>query len=644
MHRPPHLWWRLATWVALAMAGLSGRCAASDAAGITEITVAHIRPLDTAASAQTVTLPDTWVLRGHPTGGQARYSATFELQDTPPPDRSWALWATRMPGHHALTVNGTRVHDTLDVHPGGARRPSPQLIVLPGGLLHQGTNRLELWVEPGERAGLSTLQIGPLSLLQPRHQQHLHQWVEVPEGLNAAAAGVAGFMLLVGLLRRQELRMGCFGALALLASLRNLAYFSPGGPAPGPGVDLLFFLAQVSCVGLFGLFAMLHTGHRSRRYRIGLGLVIALALLGGVAGSLTHSMPLARRWVYPLLLLACLPAFGLLMRQALHRRAGPMALTPLTSWLLVLTGALHDYLYQTGRLPITHEYTLPLTVPVLVLAFAALQMRRLMALFNALDQLNTTLEQRVTERTQALDQAVQAKTQFLAAASHDLRQPMAAIVMLISLLEEQVTDRPALRTLAQRLHEAARAMSDLLDGLLDLSRLDSGHLTARSQPVALQPLMQTIARDLEAQANRQGLRLIVHPTTAVVQADPVLLEQVLRNLAGNAVGHTRHGGVLIGVRAAGPQQVRLVVHDTGPGIAEADRERVFDAFVQLDNPGRDRRRGLGLGLAIAQRSARLMASRLELRSRLGRGSCFSLVLPRAQAPAALPRPDRPVSI
>ncbi len=602
---------------------------------VIEIRQAQFLRLDsTGEEPSLVALPDAWAQRGRPGPGRGRYGATFTLTAPPPAGTTWALRAERLPRHHALQLNGHTVHDTRTVQPEGTRRPLPTLITFSGEVLRPGANTLDLVVEPGERAGLSVLQLGPLADLQPLHQHYLHWHVEVPEGLNAAAAGVAALMVLLWAQRRQEQRVGCFGAIALLACVRNLAYFSATSALPGRWTDLLFFLAQVASAGLFGLFALVQTGRRPRGYLRALIAVVALGLLVGPLAALQQALPLARRWVYPLLLLACVPAVAMLLRHARQPDSGRIALVPLAGWMLVLAAGLHDYLYQTGRLAITHDYALPLAVPLLVLAFAGLQLRRLMRGMNELDRLNTALESRVAERTRELDHAVQARTRFLAAASHDLRQPMAALTLLLGVLREQLPPQPALQALAARLEATARSLGGLLDGLLDLSRLDSGRVRAQPGAVALQPLLRAVAADLDAEALRKGLRLIQHPSAAVVAADPLLLEQIVRNLAGNAVAHTARGGVLIGARPCGAGAVRLVVHDTGPGIAPADRERIFEAFVQLDNPARERRRGIGLGLAIAQRSAGLLGTRLDLVSVVGRGSRFSLVLPRADRPAA----------
>ena len=264
----------------------------------------------------------------------------------------------------------------------------------------------------------------------------------------------------------------------------------------------------------------------------------------------------------------------------------------------------------------------------------------MVAATGAAEALAAELEQRVAQRTQQLSLANLARARFLSAASHDLRQPVLTIGLLASLLPDGAGPATARPTVVARLQAAVASMQSLLDGLLDLSRLDPLVVQARLQAVPLQPLLDAIAHHEQAAATAKGLRLRLRPTTLAVQADPVLLEQVLRNLVSNALRYTSHGGVLVAARPLGSAAVRLQVWDTGIGIATADQARVFDEIVQLGNPGRDRRLGLGLGLAIAQRCAVAMGTAVGLRSTPGRGSCFSIVLPgRTSSPvSAAPMP------
>jgi CheY-like chemotaxis protein/anti-sigma regulatory factor (Ser/Thr protein kinase) len=208
-----------------------------------------------------------------------------------------------------------------------------------------------------------------------------------------------------------------------------------------------------------------------------------------------------------------------------------------------------------------------------------------------------------------------------------LRQPVVAIGLLLGLARERVP-APDVRRLLDRAQDAARALEDLLRGLLDLSRLDTDAAAPQLQPVSLQAVFDAIAAHERPTAQAKGLRLRFVPTRLSVLSDPLLLEQVLRNLVGNALRYTDRGGVLVAARP-GALGVRLQVWDTGRGIAPADQQRVFETFVQLDNPGRDRSQGQGLGLAIVRRGVDLLGHPLVLRSVQGRGSCFTITLPTA---------------
>lgn len=246
------------------------------------------------------------------------------------------------------------------------------------------------------------------------------------------------------------------------------------------------------------------------------------------------------------------------------------------------------------------------------------------------------LEQKVDARTRELAAANQAKSRFLAAASHDLRQPMHALGLFIAQLRERVTE-PGTLALVGKTESAVTALQELLDALLDVSRLDAGIVTATIADFRIQPLFARLEAAFAPQAERKGLWLRAAPTRLAVRSDPVLIERILLNLLSNAVRYTERGSILIGCRRHGPN-VRIEVWDSGAGIAPEYREAVFQEFFQLSNPERDRRKGLGLGLAIAARLARLLDSRIELRSRPGEGSVFSIELtrgtPQAEVAAA----------
>ena len=232
----------------------------------------------------------------------------------------------------------------------------------------------------------------------------------------------------------------------------------------------------------------------------------------------------------------------------------------------------------------------------------------------------------------------QSRSRFLAAASHDLRQPVHALSLFVSALQQQPPADEAVRLLGH-VRNTVDGMGAMFNALLDISRLDAEMVRPACGAVALAPLLARIAADEGAIASAKGLALrcvVQGPADLAVYTDAQLLERVLRNLVSNAVRYTTTGGVLLQADLRGGR-LRLRVADSGIGIPRARRAEVFQEFVQLHNPERDRDQGLGLGLAIVQRLCGLLAVPLQLRSRPGRGTVFTLHLPLAGA-LALPLP------
>ena len=231
----------------------------------------------------------------------------------------------------------------------------------------------------------------------------------------------------------------------------------------------------------------------------------------------------------------------------------------------------------------------------------------------------------------------QSRSRFLAAASHDLRQPVHALSLFVSALQQQPPADEARRLLGH-VRNTVDGMGAMFNALLDISRLDAEIVQPAFSAVALAPLLARIATDEGAIASAKGLALrcvVLGPADLAVYTDAQLLERVLRNLVSNAVRYTATGGVLLQADLRGGS-LRLRVADSGIGIPRERRTEVFQEFVQLHNPERDRDQGLGLGLAIVQRLCGLLAVPLQLRSRPGRGTVFTLRLPLAGAPALPP--------
>lgn len=257
------------------------------------------------------------------------------------------------------------------------------------------------------------------------------------------------------------------------------------------------------------------------------------------------------------------------------------------------------------------------------------------------DQTQRAMEARQVAEEALLDaeQADRAKVVFMAAASHDLRQPLHALGLFAGTLARTPLSAHQ-RSLLGQIDLSAEAARELLSTLLDFSKVDTGMVKANPQPFALQPLLYRLEQEFAPQASEQGLNYRTHDCPWVVQADHAMVERILRNLIGNALRYTERGGVLVGVRRRGGMAV-IEVWDSGLGIPQHEIQAIFKEFHQLGNPERDRRKGLGLGLAIVEGLARAMSVEVKVASRPGRGSVFRLVLPLSQeAVMAMPVPDQ----
>lgn len=228
----------------------------------------------------------------------------------------------------------------------------------------------------------------------------------------------------------------------------------------------------------------------------------------------------------------------------------------------------------------------------------------------------------------AAEEANLAKTRFLGAVSHDLRQPAHAMRLFVDALAAKAM--PGQREILDQIGLAAESLQSILSQLMEFSQIEVGGVRPRPEPTPLSDIFHRLQAVFESEAERKELRLRVVETGLWVVSDPVLLERVLNNLVANAIKFTQSGGVVIGCRREGGR-VRICVADTGPGIAADQLESVFVEFRQLDNPERDRRKGLGLGLAITQRLASALGHALAVSSREGRGSIFSVACDAAPA-------------
>lgn len=244
-----------------------------------------------------------------------------------------------------------------------------------------------------------------------------------------------------------------------------------------------------------------------------------------------------------------------------------------------------------------------------------------------LESLQMRFELQIAKQT--AEAANEAKTRFLASASHDLRQPLHALGLLVSILRQPM-DANERREIIDKIQSSIGATEALFNGILDISKLDAGVIRPNVESFRLRALFENIRTSYSALFLESGLTLAILPTSVRISSDPVILDRILRNLVANSIRYTREGRILLGCRRRGKSEIAIEVWDTGIGIAPENQQKIFEEFVQLANPERDREKGLGLGLSIVKRSAALLNHNIELRSYPGKGSCFRIVVPREQ--------------
>jgi signal transduction histidine kinase/CheY-like chemotaxis protein len=265
-------------------------------------------------------------------------------------------------------------------------------------------------------------------------------------------------------------------------------------------------------------------------------------------------------------------------------------------------------------------------------------------LSNQIRQLNTGLQKTVEQRTEQLAQKVQeldkqrhiaeqansAKSKFLATASHDLRQPLHALGLFIGSLRFSHSDQEKIE-LQNKLETTHGSLTELFDGLLDISKIDASAIETEIQAVAVKSMLQKILQEFEVTAAKKGVQLRLHAKEQYVMSDPLWLERIVRNLLSNALRYTQQGGVLIALRLR-KNKVIIQVWDTGIGIPNAQLDHIFEEFTQLKNTQPAGRLGLGLGLSIVQKLSVLLNHQITVQSTVGKGSVFTIEAQIAKFP------------
>ena len=229
----------------------------------------------------------------------------------------------------------------------------------------------------------------------------------------------------------------------------------------------------------------------------------------------------------------------------------------------------------------------------------------------------------------AAEDATRLKSRFLAAASHDLRQPLQSIGLYLTVIQRQLSQKDNVDDVSDvtvKMQSSLAVMGELLDTLLDISKFESGGVEPELADVTLQVLFEQLAADNAPQAVAKGLDLVIEPCNSIIRSDPGMLQRIIENFVTNAIRYTETGSITISASEAG-QSVRIDVTDTGIGIPQKEFGHIFDEYVQIDNDVRDRRKGLGLGLAIVKHIANMLDHPIEVKSIEGNGSTFSVFVP-----------------
>lgn len=588
-----------------------------------------------------VELPDTLAFeRGMALPLRASYAFSFE--SAAPPARL-ALWLPGLIAHARVRLNGHVLLDRLDDPTAPLPRGSERIrfIEVPQEFVRQGKNHILIEVAGPDTLRLSPLFVGPPDVLERRHERRLFGVVIGPGIVAVVVASLALCVLLLWV-RRGEAMYGYFAVGSLAWALHTAWSVSPISLMPPLHRHVWWTTLYGFFVVMLVIFCMRFAGWRWPRFE-------RTATLASLAGPL---------WLYPASYLGIENAQELWLLGAIGMVVIGLAAVWRYVWmhrntastLLLLTGAVslgfaaHDWFLNHAGSDNNPVYLVPYAGLLFVMLVAWLLIDRFVSASSELELMNFQLEQRVSAKSEELTRALsqmsdardhaeaanRTKTHFLAAASHDLRQPIHALGLYVQALGEARLDAEQTE-LVQRIKASLGVMRSMFDALLDISRMDAGAVVPQRQSFRIDLMLRRLAAELAPLADEKDLRLSLYlgkfDRAPFALSDPLLVERILQNLLGNALKYTTSGGVLLSCRRRGCDRWRVEIWDTGAGIPAADQARVFEEFFQVSNPERDREAGLGLGLAIVRRLCDLLGHALVMHSQLGRGTHFALELP-----------------
>jgi two-component system, sensor histidine kinase len=589
-------------------------------------------------SQRPIVLPHAWETTDPGATGDGWYTFEWKLDRVPMAPQGLCLTALTVPTE--VYVNGDRVTAT---GPLDGRRPrsyeQSRFVEIPVDSLREGVNYVSLHLRAltPDVAGLGVVLAGDAEPLRERAHRVLVVHTLAPAAISVATFTVGIFIVALWL-RRRDPGYALFAVAVILWSVHTLLTLLPEAPLPQPHWAILWTWMYLVFVAMLCLFCVRFAGVRWRMYERLVQAYGALALpalyLSYALDSFGPFSSVARLGGIAMVLIA----LAAVARYSIRRWNRESALL-VTAGTISAIFATHDWLVAQDPTNLRPVWLVPYAALAFLTLFGYLLTDRFVRALNASERLNVDLERRVAEKSAALsaqlkvtraarnaaEAANRAKSSFLAAASHDLRQPLHALGMFAQALTDRTHDAEG-QHLAQRIASSVGALEALLSALLDVSKLDAGAIVANPRDFALRPLFERLIDECAPEALERGLKLALVCGDRVIRSDPVLIERILRNLIANALRYTERGGIVIGCRRRGTDYA-LEVWDSGPGIPAAQRTRVFEEFYQIGNPGRDRTRGLGLGLAIVRRLADLLGHRIDVQSREDRGSVFRIVVP-----------------
>ena len=627
-----------------ALAG-AGSAAASELQTLNVATfISSDEPQPPREAGQSLTLPDPWDLRHKDISGYAWYFVDWPLAKPPKDLQAVYLTAVTLPAH--VFVNGMSVGLTGSL---AGRRPraweQSQMFEIPADALHAGTNSIAVRVHASRAGagGLGPILVGDHAAVVEVQMRDLMAHTVGPAIVSVIMV-VVGLAIVVLWLRRHDTSYLLFGLAAIVWGLHTATTLVPEPPLPQPHWMIWWHAMYMLFVVLLCLFCMRFAGADWRAYRrfaVAFVIVVVPVLYAANAAGRAGEATAYVRLVGIALVVVALGAVG---RYAFRMRNAESVLL-LATGAIATTFAVHDWMADQDPLAIRPLWLVPYSAFAFLALFSWILIDRFVRALDETERLNADLERRIAAKSASLEfqlaqtqeamedaeAANRAKSRFLAAASHDLRQPLHALGLFAAALTGHTHDAGG-ADLVNRITTSVASLEALFSALLDISKLDAGAIVAEPRNFELDYLFERIGNDFQPEALEKELRLAIVPTRLVAHSDPALLERILRNLVANALRYTERGGVVVGARRRG-DRVAIEVWDSGTGIDAAEREHIFEEFYQVGNLERDRARGLGLGLAIVRRLADLMGDEVEVESRVGRGSVFRVLVKAGDANA-----------